>query len=108
MSFGFYTFPQYGFSSFGRCGFGAGYEFGGFGSYGSHLYNFLGGMGTGWLVQSMVTPTNYTQTLYANLDSPSGVSSVAPLVDYAINRPYYNCGYSGFSLWGAMTGGLIV
>jgi hypothetical protein len=107
MSFGFYTFPQYSCFNFGRCGFGAGYEIGGFGSYGSHLYNFLGPTATGWLAQSMVTPTNYVGTLYANLDSPSGVSSVAPLVDYAVNRPYYG-GFTGFSLWGAMTGGLIV
>lgn len=70
-------------------------------------YNPLG-FGGALLANSLVTPYNYGSSLYFDETSPSGVASVSPFVDYAINRPYLGGGFTGFSLFGALSGGLLV
>lgn len=44
-------------------------------------------------------PANATAYCYANLDSPSGLSSPFPLINYAVNRPYMG-GFTGYGING--------
>ena len=44
-------------------------------------------------------PADAASYCYANLDSPSGLSSPYPLINYAINRPYMG-GFTGIAPYG--------
>ena len=51
----------------------------------------------GYLMSS--APADAALYSYANLDSPSGLSSPIPLINYTLNRPYMG-GFTGYGLYG--------
>ena len=44
-------------------------------------------------------PSNAMDYCYVNLESPSGLSSWNPVVNYAVNRPYMG-GFTGYTIGG--------
>ena len=69
----------------------------GFGCGGYYGYNPFYGPSVGMIADSIVTPGNAYQSLYMDLDSPMGVSSVSPLVNYAIRNPMFGA-YTGLGV----------
>ena len=84
-------------SSLSRPNYGLGWGYGGFG-YSSYGCGF-GGFG-GMLANSMVNSYNFGSSLYCDLDAPSGLASVSPLVNSAINYPFSYSGMFGSCLIG--------
>ena len=102
MDFGFYTnMYSRGIGDFGYYGGYTNYS-----RYGNGL-SLFGGYTGALLTTALTNRTNWGSTLYADLDSPSGVSSINPFVDYSINRPYLGGGFTGFSTISALTGGWV-
>ncbi len=121
MSFGSYTSRTYninlnnnysysGLGSFGLYTNRRSYGIGNYGYYGGETnYNRYSGCWTPTTIlgTALTNQTNWGSTLYADLDSPTGISSINPFVDYSINRPYMGGGFTGFSLISSLTGGWV-
>ena len=80
-------------------GLGAGY-YGGYGCFSPLGYSLATNPFGGMVANCLVTPYNFTSSLYADLDSPSGLRSVSPFVNSAINYPFSFSGLFGAGMIG--------
>lgn len=84
--------------------YGCGYNYNPFGYNGG--YGLLSSGVSGFVANCLVSPNNFTSSLYADLDSVSGVSSVSPFVNSAINNPLSLSGALGACMIGGYPGSI--